>query len=42
MDYQILQGVELNQPSSIYVKVTSDGIWISGSSVITMEGVFYL
>jgi trans-2,3-dihydro-3-hydroxyanthranilate isomerase len=41
-NYQILQGVELNQPSSINLKVASDGVWISGSSVITMEGVIYL
>jgi trans-2,3-dihydro-3-hydroxyanthranilate isomerase len=41
-DYQILQGAELNQPSSIHLKVTDEGVWISGSAVITMEGTLYL
>lgn len=41
-DVKILQGVELNHPSSIHIKVVPEGIWISGSSVITMEGVIYL
>ncbi len=36
--YQILQGVLVNHASSIQVKVTPEGIWVSGSSVIVMEG----
>jgi trans-2,3-dihydro-3-hydroxyanthranilate isomerase len=41
-DYRILQGEYVNQPSTIHVKVTDDGIWVSGSSVIVMEGKLYL
>jgi trans-2,3-dihydro-3-hydroxyanthranilate isomerase len=41
-DYRILQGEHVNQPSSIHVKVVADGIWVSGSSVIVMEGKLYL
>lgn len=41
-DYQILQGTAINHPSSIQVSVKDDGIWISGSSVIVMEGSLYL
>ena len=41
-DYRILQGEYVNQPSTIQVKVVSDGIWISGSSVIVMKGELYL
>jgi trans-2,3-dihydro-3-hydroxyanthranilate isomerase len=41
-DYRILQGEHVNQPSSIHVKVAADGIWVSGSSVIVMEGKLYL
>jgi trans-2,3-dihydro-3-hydroxyanthranilate isomerase len=37
-DYRILQGEYVNQPSTIHVKVVDDGIWVSGSSVIVMEG----
>ncbi len=40
--YQILQGVQVNHPSSIQVKVTAEGIWVNGSSVITMEGELYI
>jgi PhzF family phenazine biosynthesis protein len=39
--YQFLQGVKMNHPSVIKLKVLPDGIWISGSSVIVMEGVIY-
>ncbi|HMF72454.1 MAG TPA: PhzF family phenazine biosynthesis protein [Flavitalea sp.] len=39
--YQILQGVEMNQPSTINFEVKTEGIWISGSSVIVMEGEIY-
>jgi trans-2,3-dihydro-3-hydroxyanthranilate isomerase len=41
-DFQILQGTAVKQPSSIHVNVSADGIWVSGSSVIVMEGVIYL
>ncbi|MDJ1503667.1 PhzF family phenazine biosynthesis protein [Xanthocytophaga agilis] len=39
---QILQGVKLNQPSLINVVVKEDGIYVGGSSVVTMQGVVYL
>jgi PhzF family phenazine biosynthesis protein len=42
IDYQILQGEYVDQPSTIQVKVVSDGVWISGSSVIVMKGELYL
>jgi len=41
-DYRILQGTAVKHPSSIHVKVSGDGIWVSGSSVIVMEGTIYL
>lgn len=41
-DYRILQGTAVKHPSSIRVNVSSDGIWVSGSSVIVMEGPLYL
>jgi len=41
-DYRILQGEYVNQPSIIHVKVADDGVWVSGSSVIVMEGKLYL
>lgn len=41
-NYRILQGVKLNQPSTILVNVTTGGILVSGSGIITMEGVLYL
>jgi PhzF family phenazine biosynthesis protein len=41
-DYQILQGKAVQHPSSIHVKVAGDGVWVSGSSVIVMEGTLYL
>jgi trans-2,3-dihydro-3-hydroxyanthranilate isomerase len=41
-DFVILQGKAVKQPSSIHVKVSADGIWVSGSSVIVMEGTIYL
>lgn len=40
--YQILQGVKLNQPSLIEVMVKTEGIWVGGSAVITMEGKIFL
>jgi len=41
-DYSILQGVKMGQPSTIHVKITNDGIWVSGTAVIVMEGQLYL
>ncbi|MDQ0639722.1 trans-2,3-dihydro-3-hydroxyanthranilate isomerase [Pedobacter sp. W3I1] len=41
-DYSILQGKFVNQPSTIQVRVVDEGIWVSGSSVIVMEGGLYL
>lgn len=40
--YRILQGVLINHPSSIHVRVMPEGIWVSGSSVIVMEGQLYI
>ena len=40
--YMILQGTFVNHPSTIRIQVTDDGIWVSGSSVIVMEGQIYL
>ena len=40
-DYQILQG-SIHHPSVIDVQVTGDGIWVSGSSVVVMNGVIHL
>ena len=39
--YQILQGVKMNQPSTIKFEVKTEGIWISGSSIMAMEGTIY-
>ena len=41
-NYKILQGVAIERPSVIDVKITADGILISGSSVIVMEGILYV
>jgi trans-2,3-dihydro-3-hydroxyanthranilate isomerase len=41
MDYQILQGAYVNQPSTIQVNVAADGVWVSGSSIIVMKGELY-
>ncbi|MET3980945.1 trans-2,3-dihydro-3-hydroxyanthranilate isomerase [Mucilaginibacter sp. UYP25] len=41
-DYYIVQGIFVNQPSTVRVKVVDDGIWVSGSSVIVMEGSLLL
>lgn len=40
--YQVLQGVQLNQPSLIEVRVTDRGILVGGTAVVTMEGELYL
>jgi len=34
--------VKMGQPSTIHVKTTDNGIWISGTAVIVMEGQLYL
>lgn len=39
--YQFLQGVKMNQPSIIKFEVKTEGIWISGSSIMVMEGTIY-
>lgn len=41
-DYRILQGTAVKHPSEIHVRVEDEGIWVSGSSVIVMEGKIYL
>jgi trans-2,3-dihydro-3-hydroxyanthranilate isomerase len=41
-EYQLLQGVKMKRPSIINFEVNDQGILISGSSVITMEGVIYI
>lgn len=41
-EYKILQGVKLNQPSLIEVKVRDEDILVGGSSIVTMEGRVYL
>lgn len=40
--YTFLQGVTMLHPSVIQVQVEEQGIWVSGSSVIVMEGRLYL
>ena len=42
MPYKILQGVPLNQPSTIEVMVRDTDILVGGSSVVTMKGEVYL
>jgi trans-2,3-dihydro-3-hydroxyanthranilate isomerase len=39
--YQLLQGIKMNQPSAIKFMVQEQGILITGSSIITMEGIIY-
>ena len=41
-DYKLLQGAYVNRPSTIQVNVAGDGIWVSGSSVIVMEGKLFI
>jgi len=41
-DFRILQGTAVKHPSIIRVNVSNEGIWVSGSSVIVMEGTLYL
>ena len=40
-DYSILQGEKMGQPSTLQLRVSDEGIWVSGSSVIVMEGAIY-
>lgn len=37
-DYTIVQGKYVDHPSNIRVHVATDGIWVSGTAVIVMEG----
>lgn len=41
-EYQFLQGKMMKRPSVIRTRVIEDGILVSGTSVITMEGKIYL
>ncbi len=41
IDYKILQGQKINHPSVIHFKVTDEGIWIRGHSMLVMEGTVY-
>ena len=41
-NFLILQGKYVEHPSTIRVKVVENGIWVSGSSAIVMEGQIYL
>jgi trans-2,3-dihydro-3-hydroxyanthranilate isomerase len=40
--FLILQGRQVEHPSTIRVEVVENGIWVSGSSIIVMEGQIYL
>ncbi|MFB6457154.1 PhzF family phenazine biosynthesis protein [Chitinophaga sp. Hz27] len=40
--FRILQGKYIAHPSDIQVQVVSDGIWVSGTSVIVMEGKIFV
>ncbi|HWK05143.1 MAG TPA: PhzF family phenazine biosynthesis protein [Puia sp.] len=42
VNYSVLQGVKMGQPSTLQFSVTDEGIWVKGSSVIVMEGTLYL
>jgi PhzF family phenazine biosynthesis protein len=39
--YQILQGEKMNHPSTIIFEIKPEGIWISGSAVMVMEGIIH-
>lgn len=39
--YQFLQGVKINHPSAIRFEVKTEGIWITGSAIIVMEGTIH-
>jgi trans-2,3-dihydro-3-hydroxyanthranilate isomerase len=41
-NFLILQGKYADHPSTIRVKIVENGIWVSGSSTIVMEGQIYL
>lgn len=40
--YQILQGNYVEHPSTIHVQVVDNGVWVSGSSIIVMEGQIFV
>jgi len=40
--YIVLQGKYVDHPSRIRVRVADDGTWVSGTSVIVMEGVLII
>lgn len=42
LDYRVLQGTYIDHPSIVHVNVSGDGIWVSGASVIVMEGKLFL
>jgi PhzF family phenazine biosynthesis protein len=39
--HRVLQGVQLNQPSLIEVRVMDKGVLVGGTAVVTMEGELY-
>lgn len=41
-DYALLQGEKMGHPSTIHFQVTDEGIRVSGSAVIVMEGTLFL
>jgi PhzF family phenazine biosynthesis protein len=41
-DYKILQGAEIGRPSVIHFNASPDGLWVSGSAVIVMEGKLHI
>jgi PhzF family phenazine biosynthesis protein len=41
-EYSVLQGVKMGHPSTLRLRVSDEGIWVSGASVIVMEGLIYL
>jgi trans-2,3-dihydro-3-hydroxyanthranilate isomerase len=41
-NFLILQGEYVEHPSTIRVKVVEDGVWVSGSATIVMEGQIYI
>lgn len=42
VDYKILQGAQIGRPSVVHFNAASDGIWISGSAIIVMEGKLHI
>lgn len=41
-DYKLLQGAEIGRPSVIHFNTGPDGIWVSGSAIIVMEGKIHI